>query len=81
MFYYCNNLTSLFIPASVKIIDGYVTFFTGFDEVVIESPTNWMSCLDGGTSTSITIIDFSENGSENVSMLRSNYLTYFEKLD
>lgn len=81
MFYYCNNLTSLFIPASVKIIDGYVTFFTGFDEVVIESPTNWMSCFDAGTDTRITIMDFSKNGSENVSMLRSNYLTYFEKLD
>ena len=81
MFNQCSRLTALVIPASVKIIDGYVTFFTSFDEFVIENPTNWMSCFDGGTSTSITIIDFSENGSENVSMLRSNYLTYFEKLD
>ena len=81
MFNQCSRLTALVMPASVKVIDGFITMSSGVTSIEFENPINWLRLYDAYTSTSVSISNFSEDGSSNYTVFNYPYYTYFEKLD
>lgn len=81
MFYYCRNMTSLVISASVIIIDGNLAYTSGLTSVEFENPTNWLQIYYPGNVWNVSNTDFSEDGTNNGDRLKNPYYTYFEKLD